>query len=66
MIGAAVSRRQGKRKVKGQDQDLVTWQELDALFLSLGERMVCTLTNSKKPQSECADCGAIYIEAETS
>ena len=66
ILGAAISRRQGKRKVKGQEQDLVTWQELDALFLSVGERLVCALNNSKKPQSEWADCGAVYVEAETS
>lgn len=66
ILGMAVTRRQGKRKVKGQVEDLVTWQELDALFLNLGERMVCGLENSKKPQSEWADCGAIWIEPETS
>jgi len=66
ILGAAVTRRQGKRKGKGQDEDLVTWQELDALFLTLGERMVCGLENSKIPQSEWADCGAVWIEPETS
>ena len=68
ILGAAVTRLQGKRKDKGQDQDqdLVTWQELDALFLTVGERLVCGLGNAKKPESEWTDCGAIWIEAETS
>ncbi len=65
IIGAAVSRRQGKRKDRGQAGDLVSWQELDALFLTVAERVTCGLDNSAKPESEWADCGAIWIEPET-
>lgn len=66
VLGAAVSRQQGLRRERDQDEDLVTWQELDALFNSVGERVVCGLQNSRLPKSEWADCGAIVIEAETS
>ena len=65
IIGAAVTRRQGKRKDKGQAEDLVSWQDLDALFLTVAERLTCGLDNSAKPESEWADCGAIWIEPET-
>ncbi len=65
ILSAAVTRRQGKRKDKGQAEDLVSWQELDALFLTAGDRMRCGLDNAARPVSEWADCGAIWIEPET-
>jgi len=62
---AVVSRKQGLRKEKGQEEDIVTWQELDALFSTLGERLVCGLQNSRKGASSFVDCRTIWIEPET-
>lgn len=64
VIAAATSRQQGRRKQKGLKADLVSWQELDALFDTVGERIRCQLSNAGLPQSEWEVCHEIMIEAE--
>ena len=46
-ILSAGTARQGIRKAKGQKVDLVSWEELDALFLTIGEQTRCHLDNNK-------------------
>ncbi len=65
-ILAAATSKQGVRKSKGQEQDLVTWEELDAMFSTVGERARCNLDNAKLPQSEWQVCTDIVIEPEGS
>lgn len=65
-ILAAGSGRQGARKTEGHKADTVTWQELDALFKTVGERLRCRLDNNKLPQGEKKqDCALIMVEPET-
>ena len=64
VIGAATTRQQGKRKSKGQKAELVSWQELDAMFSTVGERIRCNLSNAKRPESEWEICRDIVIEPE--
>jgi hypothetical protein len=54
----------GMRKGRGQQEDLVTWEELDAVISTVGERMRCQLDNARKPRSEWQVCSAIAIEPE--
>jgi len=56
---------QGLRKAKGRKVDLVSWQELDALFLTIGEQTRCHLDNNKLADAEKrTDCDSILIEPE--
>jgi hypothetical protein len=56
---------QGVRKAKGQKADLVSWEELDALFLTIGEQTRCHLDNNKLADAEKrTDCDSILIEPE--
>lgn len=64
ILGAAVTRQIGLRKAKGQKADLVSWQELDALFLTVGERLSCVLDAANTPESEWRVCADIWIEPE--
>ncbi len=64
-ILAAGTSKQGMRKGKGQKQDLVTWEELDAMFSTVGERARCNLDNAKRPESQRQVCAEIVIEPET-
>jgi len=64
VLGAAISYRQGLRKDKGQKPELVSWQALDALFSTVGERFTCVLTNAHIPESEWTTCADIWIEPE--
>jgi hypothetical protein len=64
LLGAAVTNRQGLRKAKGQKAELVSWQELDALFMTVGERLSCILDNARIPESEWTPCHDIWIEPE--
>ena len=64
ILAAAVSGQVGLRKAKGQKADLVSWQELDALFLTVGERLSCILDAANTPESEWRACAEIWIEAE--
>ncbi len=63
---AAGTSKQGMRKGKGQKQDLVTWEELDAMFTTVGERARCKLDNARRPESERQVCTDIVIEPEGS
>ncbi len=63
-ILAAATSKQGMRKGRGQKEDLVSWEELDAMFSTVGERARCNLDNAKRPQSEWQVCSDIVIEAE--
>ncbi len=63
-ILAAATSKQGMRKGRGQKEDLVTWEELDAMFSTVGERARCNLDNAKRPQSEWQVCSNIVIEPE--
>jgi hypothetical protein len=58
--------RQGARKTKGQEQERVTWEELDALFRTVGEQTRCHLDNNKLGKGKKRqDCDSIVIEPET-
>jgi hypothetical protein len=61
-IIAAAASKQGTRKSKGQKEDLVTWEELDAMFSTVGERTRCYLDNAGQEENERADCDSIVIE----
>ena len=52
----------GMRKSKGQKQDLVTWEELDAVIQTVGERIRCQLDNAKTPRNDWKVCTDIVIE----
>ena len=54
----------GMRKSKSQKQDLVTWEELDAVLRTFGERMRCQLDNARTPRSEWSVCSDIIITAD--
>ena len=64
ILAAAVTRRHGLRKAKGQKAEIVSWQDLDALFKTVGERFACALDNAKIPESEWTPCWEIWIEPE--
>lgn len=64
ILGAAVTRRHGLRKAKGQKAEIVSWQHLDALFKTVGERFACVLDNARIPESEWTPCDEIWIEPE--
>ena len=61
-IIAAATSKQGTRKSKGHKQDLVTWEELDAMFSTVGERTRCYLDNAGKKEKDRFDCDSIVIE----
>jgi len=61
---AAGTSRHGMRKAKGKKEDLVTWEELDAMFQTVGARMSCWAINAGLPQNEKEVCSNIVIEAE--
>jgi len=64
VLAALTTYQQGFRKQKGTKADVVSWQELEALFDTVGHRLSCTLTNSSRPEEEWDDCSAIWIEPE--
>jgi len=61
-IIAAATSHQGTRKSRGQKEDLVTWEELDAMFSTVGERVRCYLDSAGQEVNERADCDSIVIE----
>ncbi len=63
-ILAAGTSPHGMRKSKGQKQDLVTWEELNAVIRTVGERMRCQLENAKTPRSEWSVCTDIILTAD--
>jgi hypothetical protein len=64
IIVAGISHQQGFRKQKGTKADVVSWQELEALFETMGERFSCSLLNARRPDNEDVDCSSVWIEAE--
>ncbi len=64
ILVAAISQKQGFRKQKGEKADIVSWQELDALFETVGARISCNLTNAASPEEEWENCALIWIEPE--
>ena len=64
-ILSAGTARQGIRKSKGQKADLVSWEKLDALFLTIGEQTRCHLDNNGLAEGEKRlDCDSLVIEPE--
>ena len=50
-------------KAKGQKAELVTWEQLDALFKTIGEQTRCHLDNNKLTEDEKRqDCDSIVVE----
>ncbi len=64
ILAAAVTSQQGIRKQKGEKAQIVSWQELDALFETVGERLRCNLSNAKVPESDWENCADVWIEPE--
>ena len=64
VLAAAVTKRQGLRKKKGDKAQIVSWQALDALFTTVGERLTCVMSNAQIPESEWTICADIWIEPE--
>jgi len=64
VLAAVSSYQQGFRKQKGTKADIVSWQELEALFDTVGERLSCTLSNAGSLEEEWDDCSAIWIVPE--
>ena len=62
VIAMAQSEQQGVRKQKGVDADVVTWQELDAFFATIGARIACSFDNSRRPESDWTSCVTVMIE----
>ena len=65
-ILVAATGKQGMRKGKGQKEDVVTWEELDAMLSTAGERLRCRLDNARRLESERQVCPDILIEPEQS
>jgi hypothetical protein len=54
---------QGARKSKGKKAELVSWEDLDALFQTIGEQTRCHLDNNKLAEGKKRqDCDSILIE----
>ncbi len=64
VLFAGISRKQGFRKQKGEKADIVSWQDLDALFETMGARISCNLANAASPEEEWENCALIWIEPE--
>lgn len=64
VLAAAVTNQQGLRKRKGEDAKIVSWQHLDALFSTVGERIRCNLSNAGVVEEAREDCATIWIEPE--
>jgi hypothetical protein len=62
VISAGIAK-QGTRKAKGNKAELVRWEQLDALFQTIGEQTRCHLDNNKLAEGEKRqDCDSILIE----
>lgn len=60
IIGAGTSSH-GMRKGEGQEQDPVSWEELDAVMSTAGERVRCQLDNARLEEGARQDCTAIFV-----
>ena len=57
--------RRGLRKAKGRKAELVSWQDIDALFLTIGEQTRCHLDNNRLPEAaKRTDCDSLVVEPE--
>ena len=57
--------RQGLRKAKGRKADMVSWQEVEALFLTVGEQTRCHMDNNELEEGKKRlDCDSIVVEPE--
>ncbi len=66
VVSAGVARK-GARKTKGQKAELVSWEDLDALFSTIGEQTRCHMDNNKLPEGEKRqDCDSLVTEPESS
>jgi hypothetical protein len=55
--------KRGIRKSKGQKAELVSWEELDALFRTIGEQTRCHMDNNRvADQEKRIDCDSILVE----
>ena len=61
---AALVISRGAKKTKTQEQDPVSWEELDAAMRTFGTRVRCNLDNSRLPPAQHQDCSQIVIEPE--
>ncbi len=57
---------EGLRKSKGQKAELVSWEQLYAMFHTIGEQTRCHLDNGELLETEHEDCDAIIVEPKTS
>ncbi len=64
ILAAGISHKQGFRKQKGEKAHIVSWQELDALFETVGARISCNLSNAASPEEERENCALIWLEPE--
>jgi len=64
IIAAGITHSQGMHKEKGQKPEIVSWQQLDAFFTTVGERLRCNMQNAGRPEEEWEDCYEIWIEPE--
>lgn len=64
VLAAAVVER-GARKAEDQEQELVSWEELDATINMFGSRLRCALDNARVEASSREDCAQIMIEVAT-
>jgi hypothetical protein len=60
-IGAATSSRGSLSAAAGDPNKPVSWNELDNLFSIVGKRLKCRLDNSRIPEANWANCGAIGL-----
>lgn len=51
-------------KAAADPEKEVSWDDMTALFGLVGKRLRCRLDNSKKPETEWTNCGAIGLAAE--
>jgi hypothetical protein len=62
---AAVVAERGARKTDDQEQELVSWEELDATINTFGLRLRCSLDNARIEAGSREDCSQILVEPVT-
>lgn len=67
VVGAVIMERgMRKNKSKGQKQELVSWEDLDAAMKTFGERVRCRLDNAREAEGDRKDCAQIVVEPTAS
>ena len=66
LAAAIMERGHRKDKKSKQKQELVSWEDLDAVMRTFGERVRCNLDNARAEESVREDCTQILIEADKS